>query len=599
MPSRIEDYALIGDLQTVALVSRSGSVDWLCVPRFDSGACFAALLGEPKHGRWLVAPAGEIKSSRRQYVDDTLVLETEHETSDGAVAVTDFMPLRGEAPDIVRIVEGKRGCVKMRSELIIRFDYGAIVPWVRKKDDGIHAVAGPDNLWLHTPILHRGENLTTVAEFDIEAGQRVPLTLTWHHSYQEPPGADEPEDVLRDTLKFWSDWSGKCTYDGPWRKQVLRSLITLKALTYEPTGGIVAAATTSLPEWIGSVRNWDYRYCWLRDATFTLMSLLHCGYTEEAHAWREWLMRAVAGDPATVQIMYGLAGERRLTEFEIDWLPGYENSKPVRVGNAASRQFQLDVYGEVINAMYNARLSGVKAHDGGNGWQVGKALLGSVEKLWDQPDEGIWEVRGPKQHFVHSKVMAWVAIDRGIKAAEKFQLDGPIDQWRELRKKMHAMICEQGFDKSLNSFVQAFGSQLLDASVLMIPLVGFLKPDDPRVCGTVAAIQTKLMRDGFVARYDSGKTDDGLPPGEGAFLPCTFWLADNLALIGKRDKAAELFERLLGLCNDVGLISEEYDPKARRQLGNFPQAFTHVGLINTALNLSRPGHSPVHQRRTE
>ncbi len=599
MACRIEDYGLIGDLQTVALVSRGGSVDWMCVPRFDSGACFAALLGTPKNGRWLLAPAGEIQSTHRHYVGDTLVLETEHETADGLVTVTDFMPLRGVAPDIVRIVEGKRGRVPMKSELIIRFDYGSIVPWVRRADGGINAVAGPDTLWLHTPVEHHGENMTTVAEFRVEPGQRIPLTLTWHHSYEPRPKEDDPEEVLAETIEFWKDWAGKCTYRGPWREAVIRSLITLKALTYEPTGGIVAAATTSLPEWIGGVRNWDYRYCWLRDATFTLMALLHCGYTDEAWAWREWLLRAVAGDPAVVQIMYGLAGERRLSEFELDWLPGYENSKPVRVGNAASRQFQLDVYGEVVNAMYQARLAGVAPSDDGNGWNVGKVLLKSVEDLWVEPDEGIWEVRGPKQHFVHSKVMAWVAIDRGIKAAEKFGLDAPLDRWRTLRDTIHARVCEQGFDKSLNSFVQAFGSKLLDASLLMIPLVGFLEPDDPRVRGTVEAIQRDLLRDGFVARYDSGKTEDGLPPGEGAFLPCTFWLADNLALIGRQDDAVKMFERLLGLRNDVGLLSEEYDPKAGRQLGNFPQAFSHIGLVNTALNLSRAKSGPAERRRNE
>jgi len=587
MASRIEDYALIGDLQTVALVSRSGSVDWMCVPRFDSGACFAALLGTPDNGRWLVAPAGDVKSTRRRYVDDTLVLETEHETAEGAVVVTDFMPLRGVAPDIVRIVEGKRGRVPMRSELVIRFDYGSIVPWVQRTEDGIHAVAGPDSLWLHTPVSHRGENFKTVAEFVAEPGRRIPLTLTWHHSFERPPKVDDPEEVLAETTKFWTDWVGRCHYDGPWRDAVVRSLITLKAMTFQPTGGIVAAATTSLPEQVGGVRNWDYRYCWLRDATFTLMALLHCGYTDEALAWRHWLLRAVAGDPSTVQIMYGLAGERRLTELELDWLPGYENSKPVRIGNAASRQFQLDVYGEVVNAMYYARLAGAPAMDHGTGWAIGRALLKSVEDLWDKPDEGIWEIRGPRQHFVHSKVMAWVAIDRGIKAAEKYGLDAPLDRWRQLRDTIHARVCKEGFDPSPNSFVQAFGSKLLDASLLMIPLVGFLEPDDPRLRGTVAAIEKHLMHDGFVARYDTAQTEDGLPPGEGAFLPCSFWLTDCLALLGRRDEARELFERLLGLCNDVGLLSEEYDPVAKRLVGNFPKAFTHVGLVNTALNLDR------------
>jgi GH15 family glucan-1,4-alpha-glucosidase len=597
MATRIEDYALIGDCQTAALVSREGSVDWLCVPRFDSGACFAALLGTPEHGRWLLAPAGGVRSSRRRYVGNTLVLETEHTTDDGVVTVTDFMPPRGVAPDIVRIVEGKGGTVPMRSELVIRFDYGSIVPWVRRTDDGICAVAGPDTLRLRTPVPQRGEDLTTVAEFEVAAGQRVPFTLTWQHSYHDSPPADDPEDDLRQTLDWWREWSGRCTYDGPWRDAVLRSLITLKAMTYAPTGGIVAAATTSLPEFLGGVRNWDYRYCWLRDATFTLMALLHCGYQDEAQAWREWLLRAVAGDPATVQIMYGLAGERRLTEFELDWLPGYEDSKPVRVGNAASRQFQLDVYGEVINALYYPRSVGLTASEGD--WRVGRALIKSVEELWDQPDEGIWEVRGPRQHFTHSKVMAWVAIDRGVKAIQKFGLEGPVDRWRTLRDTIHAQVCERGFDPAQNSFVQAYDSKLLDASLLMIPLVGFLPPDDPRVCGTVAAIEKHLMPDGFVARYDTSQTKDGLPPGEGAFLPCTFWLADNYALSGRQDEAAALFERLLALRNDVGLLAEEYDPRLRRQVGNVPQAFTHVGLVNTALNLCRPGEGPAEVRRAE
>ena len=431
MSSRIEDYALIGDLQTVALVSRLGSVDWLCAPRFDSGACFAALLGEPKNGRWLVAPVGEIKNSRRRYLQDTLVLETEHETDEGVVVVTDFMPLRGVAPDIVRIVEGKQGRVRMKSDLVIRFDYGSIVPWVRRTNGGIHAVAGPDTLWLHTQVPHHGRDMTTVAEFTVEPGQRIPFTLTWHHSYEPPPKVDDPEAVLAETTKFWRVLvAANAITMGRGARQWCGSLITLKALTYEPTGGIVAAATTSLPEWIGGVRNWDYRYCWLRDATFTLMALLHCGYKDEALAWREWLLRAVAGDPSTVQIMYGLAGERRLSEFELDWLSGFEGSKPVRIGNAASRQFQLDVYGEVMDAMYHARLAGVAPSEGGNGWNIGMALLDSVEHLWDTPDEGIWEVRGPRQHFVHSKVMAWVAIDRGIKAVEKFGVKRPLDRWR-------------------------------------------------------------------------------------------------------------------------------------------------------------------------
>lgn len=599
MPARIEDYALIGDLQTAALVSRQGSVDWLCVPRFDSGACFAALLGKPEHGRWLLAPAGQVTATRRRYRDDTLILETEHETADGVIAVTDFMPVRGVAPDIVRIVEGKRGRVPVRSELVIRFDYGSIVPWVRRTADGIHAVAGPDTLWLHTPVKHSGENFKTVAEFTVEPGQRVPFTLTWCQSHQPAPEVVDPERELADAETFWTGWAAKCSYDGPWRDAVVRSLITLKAMTFEPTGGFVAAVTTSLPEKIGGVRNWDYRYCWLRDATFALMALLHCGYHDEAAAWLEWLLRAVAGDPSTAQIMYGLGGERRLTELELGWLPGYENSRPVRIGNAASRQFQLDVYGEVLNTMHYARQSGVKPAKEARGWPIGRALIASVEKLWAEPDEGIWEVRGPRQHFVHSKVMAWVALDRGIKAAEKFGLEGPVGRWRKVRDEVHRAVCDRGFDRQRNAFVQAFGSELLDASVLMIPLVGFLPPEDDRVRGTVEAVERHLMKDGFVGRYDTAKTDDGLPAGEGAFLPCTFWYADNLALIGRRDEAAGIFERLLKLCNDVGLLAEEYDATLGRQVGNFPQAFSHIGLVTTALNLARPQHGPAEQRRSE
>jgi GH15 family glucan-1,4-alpha-glucosidase len=595
MSERIEDYALIGDCQTVALVSRAGSVDWMCVPRFDSGACFAALLGTPDNGRWLLAPAGPVRSSRRRYLDGTLVLETEHEGEDGVATVTDFMPIRDVAPDIVRIVEGKKGRVRMRSELVIRFDYGSVVPWVRRTEDGIRAIAGPNMLWLHTPVPLHGEDFTTACEFTVEPGQRVPFILTWHESYRPPPATDDPEAVLRQTIDWWRDWSGRCCYDGPWREAVLRSLITLKALTFEPTGGIVAAATTSLPEQVGGVRNWDYRYCWLRDATFTLMSLLNCGFLDEARAWREWLLRAVAGDPASVQIMYGIAGERRLTEYELDWLPGYANSKPVRIGNAAARQFQLDVYGEVIDALYHARRTGLKAD--GEGWRVARALIGSVEKTWDQPDEGIWEVRGPRQHFTHSKVMAWVTIDRAVKAVEQFGVDGPVERWRGLRDAIHQQVCDKGYDPGMNSFTQAYGNKLLDASLLMIPLVGFLPPDDPRVLGTVAAIEKHLMHDGFVKRYDTSQTEDGLPPGEGAFLACTFWLADNYALAGRRDDAVRLYERLLGLRNDVGLLAEEYDPRLQRQVGNFPQAFSHVGLVNTALNLTRPAEGPAEKRR--
>jgi GH15 family glucan-1,4-alpha-glucosidase len=594
MALRIEDYALIGDCQTAALVGKDGSIDWLCLPRFDSDACFAALLGTPDNGRWKVAPTDPVRAVRRAYRGDTLVLDTEFETDDGAVTVTDFMPIRGKAPDVVRIVEGKRGTVRVRSELVLRFDYGSMVPWVRRAGDGIRAIAGPDAVQLHTPAHTHGEDLTTVAEFDVDAGERVPLVITWSHSYEPEPSAIDAECSLRDTLAWWGRWAGRCTYDGPWRDLVVRSLITLKALTYEPTGGIAAAATTSLPEKIGGVRNWDYRYCWLRDATLTLLALINAGYTDEARAWGQWLLRAVAGDPTRTQIMYGLAGERWLGEREVPWLPGYENSRPVRIGNAAHSQFQLDVYGEVCDAVHHARLAGLEIKEAG--WNLEKALVRFIETSWREPDEGIWEVRGPRQHFTHSKVMAWVAVDRAIKSAERFGLEAPLDRWRDIRRRIHDRVCRDGFDPELGSFVQAFGSKRLDASLLMIPLVGFLPPEDPRVVGTATAIEKGLMRDGYLLRYDSAETDDGLPPGEGAFLPCTFWLADNYALMGRRDEAKALFERLAGLCNDVGLLSEEYDPIDGRLVGNFPQAFSHVGLVNTAMNLSR-ADCPAEQRK--
>jgi GH15 family glucan-1,4-alpha-glucosidase len=587
-PMRIEDYALIGDCQTAALVGTNGSIDWLCLPRFDSPACFAALLGTPDNGHWRIAPAAPPRAFRRRYVGDTLVLETEFETADGVVAVIDFMPVRGVVPDLVRIVEGRRGSVAVRSELVVRFDYGAVVPWVQRADGGLSAIAGPDALRIHTPTSLRGENLTTVSEFTVSAGERVPFAVSWHRAYDPPPERIDPDAALDDTLAWWREWSGRCAYDGPRRDVVLRSLITLKALTYLPSGGIAAAATTSLPESIGGVRNWDYRYCWLRDATFTLLSLLDAGYTEEAGAWREWLLRAVAGDPSELQIMYGLGGERRLDEYELPWLAGYEGSRPVRVGNAASAQFQLDVYGEVSDALYQSRVRGLKSPPAG--WALERALVRFVEEAWVEPDEGIWEVRGPRRHFTHSKVMAWVSLDRAIRSAEQFGLEAPLDRWRAVRQAIHDRVCRDGYDPELSSFVQSFGSKLLDASLLMIPLVGFLPPSDPRVRGTVAAIERHLTRDGFVQRYDSAQSDDGLPPGEGAFLACSFWLADNLALQGESGRARALFDRLVGLCNDVGLLSEEYDPAARRMLGNFPQAFSHVGLINTAFILSRgPG----------
>jgi GH15 family glucan-1,4-alpha-glucosidase len=586
MSQRIEDYALIGDCQTAALVGKDGSVDWLCFPRFDSGACFAALLGTAENGRWLIAPAGEVKAVRRRYRPGTLVLETEFDTAEGTVALVDCMPIRDAGlPNLVRVVEGRRGRVPMKMELVIRFDYGSVIPWVQSITGGLSAVAGPNALRLATPAQLRGENLTTVAEFEVAQGQRFPFTLTWHPSHRAHPPVLDAWHVILDTEEWWKEWSARYTYQGPYRDAVLRSLITLKALTYEPTGGIVAAPTTSLPEQIGGVRNWDYRYCWLRDATFTLLSLINCGFKDEARAWRQWLLRAAAGHPTGMQIMYGLAGERRLTEFELPWLPGYDNSRPVRVGNAASDQFQLDVYGEVIDALYQARYAGLESLKGG--WQVAQVVLNYLKAAWHEPDEGIWEVRGPRRHFTHSKVMAWVAFNRAVKAIENWQLDGPVDRYRQARDAIHEAVCQEGFSEKRNSFVQYFGSGELDASLLMIPLVGFLPADDPRVKGTVAAIEKDLMQDGFVKRYATRSGVDGLPPGEGAFLPCTFWLADNYALQGRQDDARALFERLAGLANDVGLLAEEYDAKLGRQVGNFPQAFTHVGLVNTALNLSR------------
>jgi GH15 family glucan-1,4-alpha-glucosidase len=594
MPLRIEDYAMIGDCQTAALVGKNGSIDWLCLPRFDSPACFAALLGGPEHGRWLLAPKGEIKAVRRQYRDDTLILETEFDTAEGKVAVIDFMPARDRDPNLVRLVEGRAGRVKMRTELILRFDYGSIVPWVHRTDCGISAIAGPDSVDVISPVLLHGQNLTTVAEFDVGPGDRVPFSLMYRPSHR--PGtiiADSPY-TLQETEAWWRQWTSRCTYSGPYRDAVIRSLITLKALTYEQTGGIVAAATTSLPELIGGVRNWDYRLCWLRDATLSLLALINCGYTDEACAWRAWLIRAVAGGLGTTQIMYGLGGERRLTEWEVPWLPGYENSKPVRVGNAAHGQLQLDVYGEVFDALFQARHAGLAPVE--DGWRVGRKLLEWLLDNWDQPDDGIWEVRGPRQHFVHSKVMSWVAFDRAVKSVDRGWRQGPIENWRKTRETIHRQVCENGFNVAANSFVQAYGSTALDASLLIMPLVGFLPANDPRMKGTVAAIEKDLLRDGFVNRYDTSVTEDGLPPGEGAFLPCTFWYADNLALQGRTKEASVIFERLLGLRNDVGLLSEEYDLNARRLVGNFPQAFTHIGLINTALNLSQPANCPAGQR---
>ncbi len=599
--ARIEDYGLIGDLQTAALVGRDGSIDWACFPRFDSGACFAALLGTAEHGRWLVAPRTDSWEAGRRYRPQTLVLETDWETDTGVVRVIDFMPPRGEAPDIVRIVEGLRGEVEMASELVIRFDYGSVIPWVRRIDDARIAVAGPDALCFRTPVEHRGENMRTIGEFTIREGERVPFVLTWYPSNKRPPDAIDAEDALRETLDYWDEWAIRCAYKGKWRDEVHHSLIVLKALTYAPTGGIVAAATTSLPERIGGERNWDYRYCWLRDATLTLLAFLNAGYLDEARAWRVWLLRAAAGDPAALQIMYGVAGERRLSELTLDWLPGYEGSRPVRLGNAASEQFQIDVYGEILDVFHQGRLHELELSK--EAWALQRRLLRFLEHAWKEPDEGIWEVRGPRRHFTHSKVMAWVAFDRGVQAVERFDRSGPVERWREVRAEIHREVCERGFDLELNSFTQSYGSKRLDASLLMIPLVGFLPADDPRMLGTVAAIERGLVHDGLVYRYahdEDVASVDGLPAGEGAFLPCTFWLADNLALQGRDDEAEAIFQHLLDLRSDLGLLAEEWDPVARRLLGNFPQAFTHVALVNTAFNLDRTeARAPMQQRAPE
>ncbi|HZS30539.1 MAG TPA: glycoside hydrolase family 15 protein [Gaiellaceae bacterium] len=590
---------MLGDLQTAALVERGGSIDWLCLPRFDSGACFAALLGAPEHGRWQLAPVGGGTSTRR-YLHDTLVLETTWETEDGVARVLDFMPPRTPAPDLVRIVEGVSGRVSFRSELAIRFDYGRVVPWVRKRtheENTRIALAGPDAICFRTPAPTRGEEMETISEFAVDEGERVPFVLTWFPSHEEVPERIDAEDELAATERFWREWSEACPLDLPpaWATVVRRSLIVLKALIYEPTGGIVAAPTTSLPEWIGSVRNWDYRYCWLRDATLTLLALLHCNHADEAGEWRRWLIRAIAGDPADVQIMYGVAGERRLTEFELPWLSGYEGSAPVRVGNAASEQLQLDVYGEVLDCLYQARVHGLEFDP--NAWRIQLALLEHLEEAWRVPDEGIWEIRGERRHFVHSKVMAWVAFDRAVRTVEDGQgIDGPVDRWRRVRDEIHAEVCDQGYDDELGSFVQSYGAKELDASLLMLPLVGFLPASDPRIRGTVEAVERELLQDGFVLRYRSEGGVDGLPPGEGVFLPCSFWLANCYELLGRHEEAVELFDRLAGLANDLGLLSEEYDPAAKRLLGNFPQAFTHLALVGTAFNVASHESSPTELR---
>jgi len=583
LAGRIEDYALIGDCETAALVCNDGSIDWLCWPAFDSEACFAALLGDKNNGRWRIAPAGDSKMSRR-YRGETLILETRFETAEGAVTLIDFMPPRGAASDVVRLVRGERGRVAMHMELIIRFGFGANVPWVRRTGNGeLLAISGPDMTVLRTPIQTHGENMTTVADFIVDAGETVPFVLTYGASHREVPAIIDVDQALRDTESFWSDWADRCTYRGPRRDMVIRSLVTLKALTYAPTGGIVAAPTTSLPEKLGGARNWDYRFCWLRDATFTLLALMDSGYFDEALSWHNWLLRAVAGSPADMQIMYGIMGQRRLLEWEAAWLAGYEGAQPVRVGNAAHVQLQLDVFGELLDVFHQARLAKLKLDDGS--WAMECEFLKHLAKIWNQPDSGIWEVRGPGKHYVSSKVMTWVAFDRAIKSAEKFGFKAPLAEWRSLRETIHRDVCDRGFDKGQNSFVEAYGTNVLDASILLLPSVGFLPPSDPRVIGTLAAVEKYLMRDGFVLRHDPRRVSDEQEPIEGAFLACTLWLADAHVLAGHIEKAETLFERVLGVANDLGLLAEEYDPIAGRQTGNFPQALTHIALINTAHNI--------------
>ncbi len=584
---KIEDYAFLSDTQTAALVSRTGCVEWLCFPRFDSGACFASLLGKPEHGCWQIWPDEEIRKLSRRYRDHALILETDIETASGAVRLIDFMPPRGENPDLIRIAQGLHGEVSLEMQLIIRFDYGQVVPWVRRRHGGLEAIAGPDGLILRTPIPTCGKDLTTVAQFKVKKGDRIPFVLTWFASHTDPPKAVNAEHALRDTEKFWGDWAAQCHRKTEWDDAVVRSLIVLKGLTYAPSGGVVAAATTSLPEKIGGVRNWDYRYCWLRDATFTLIAFMNAGYTEEAKSWREWLLRAIAGSPAQMQIMYGVRGERRLEEFEVPWLPGYENSKPVRIGNAASRQFQLDVYGEVLGAMHHAQVSGIRNEE--PDWRLQEGLMKFLESNWQKPDEGIWEVRGGAKQFTHSKMMAWMAFDRAIKLARdcECEVGCNIERWEKIRDQIHREVCERGYNETKKAFTQYYGSEGLDASLLIMPLTGFLPAKDQRFINTVDAIQRELMEDGLVLRYRPGKDNvDGLPGSEGVFLPCSFWLVDALYQIGRKEAARKLFAHLLSLRNDLGLLSEEYDPHERRQLGNFPQAFSHVALVNTALVLS-------------
>jgi GH15 family glucan-1,4-alpha-glucosidase len=596
---KIEDYGLIGDCATAALVGRDGSIDWLCWPAFDSDACFASLLGTRKHGRWQIAPVQEVTKTSRRYWNNTLILETRFETADGVVAVIDFMPPRGDASDVVRLVRGITGRVKLRMELIIRFGFGTGIPWVKKTEDGkaLLAICGPDMTVLRTQVQTRGEDMTTLADFEVSAGETIPFVLTYGPSHLPVPEAIDPAQALQETEAYWIEWSGRCTYQGLQRDLVLRSLITLKALTYRPTGGIVAAPTTSLPEIPAGPKNWDYRFCWLRDATFTLLALMNSGYTEEASEWHNWLLRAVAGSPDDMQIMYGIMGQRRLLEWEADWLPGYEGAQPVRIGNAAHAQLQLDVYGELIDAFHQARMAKLKLDDGS--WALEYSVLEHLAGVWDQPDHGIWERRGEARHYVFSKVQTWVAFDRGIKSAEKFGFEAPLERWRTLRDTIHRDVCENGFDRELNSFVESYGSRLLDASILLLPAVGFLPPSDPRVCGTIAAIEKYMIRDGFVLRHDPREPADAPQPIEGAFLACTLWLADAHVLAGAIDKARVLFDRVVAVANDLGLLAEQFYTDDKRQIGNFPQALTHIALINTAHNLSdamKPVEKPVMQR---
>ncbi|AKV00784.1 Glucoamylase [Labilithrix luteola] len=585
MACRIEDYALIGDCQSSALVGKNGSIDWLCLPRFDSDACFAALLGDEENGFWKIAPTSAVASVRRRYRDGTLTLETEFTTDTGTVVIIDFMPISDPTPDLVRIVTCTKGCVNVESELAIRTGYGIDVPWVQHIEGGIRAIQGPDCFRLVAPVPMRGKNYRTYSTFTVREGERVPFVLGWWPSNTEQPPPIDAEEALMDNDAYWLRWSSRCRIAGPYAEPIQRSLLTLKALTYAPTGGIVAAATTSLPESLGGVRNWDYRYCWVRDATFTLYALVSAGYTDEALAFRNWMLRAAAGMPEQLQILYGIAGERRLVEVELRWLRGYENSQPVRIGNAASTQLQLDVYGELMDTWHLSLLSGL-VHNA-DSWGLLRALVRHLEDVWRQPDFGIWEVRGEPRHFTHSKVMCWVAFDRAVQAIEQFGLDGPVDRWRAIRDEIHAWVCREAWDDQLGSFTQFPGSKEPDASLLLMLQVGFLPPTDPRMIGTVDAVERLLTHDGLVHRYVTKASVDGLPRGEGSFLACSFWLADALVLVGRVDDARALFERLVQLCNDVGLLSEEYDPIGKRMLGNFPQALSHVALVNTALYLSR------------